>query len=380
MNKYFLSSAALIFSLGTQSASAEYMCDLKSYQTIQDAQYNEEGQFVGTSNDGCRNYKAAASDEYKAGAEPTDAAKIAATTDLEVFVVKYIDHWLFIPNHTERSNIKNAVLIVPGGNVDSASYAPLARAAVKQISQGSGNQTMAVIMRYPSVVYPSEPCNVMADGFINTIRSVHRQYNDGIFNENIFGIRIDNWVTGGHSEGGVAMSSFLLQQEYVNEKDNNIRGSFYLASFPILPSPGVWPESNYCALSMAGQNDLVLNQTGYIAAKRHHDFPPQTIYYDMTSSPAFRGGIHSYMGDYCPLTPDPSADNSGMEPSAELQYYEVYPEPTVHQLLISRPLQQSLIYGDSGIVLNFAAQALSRDFAACQSPLSEINGVRLEWR
>ncbi|MCP4487636.1 MAG: hypothetical protein GY820_10025 [Gammaproteobacteria bacterium] len=377
INKYFILTASLVFSIGMQSASAiEYLCDGKDYGQLLAAQQDTEGNLVGTQYDGCRNFKAVSRDKYyQAGGAPIEVA--AGYMAGDAYVGVYEDSsdngeqhwWLFYPNGSTTQNLKNAVLFVPGANVDSSAYSPLAYNLVRQLT-AKGEPTIVFITRYPAFQYGTEkPCNVLTNDIETlTITSAHEKYSTA--SNNSEGIQIENWVVGGHSEGGEGMSEYLRKLELLDLlPEKKIKGAFWLASYPSNTAHNI--PSTFCSLGIAGGDDLGLNQQTWIDKKTNGDFPPRTIYYDFQNG--FTNGIHSYLGSYCPLTPGPSPQDPVL--SGELKYYEVEPDPTVHPLQITRAKQDQIIFGtgnvgDIGVVGNFAYQALTGDYNACQTPLT----------
>ena len=376
MNKYILLTASIVFSLGVEAATDEILCDDKTYAQIQSEQY-VDGNFQGTINDACRNFAAInANKENIAGSGPTQEALVYLNSDSYVLVDTGAKWWVFIPRQVPPSSIINAIVIVPGGNVDSGAYSSLAYNAVRQLTENRGINTMAIIPRYPATIYGyDEPCNAIGnDPSQRTLWEIHTSYSQAVTNP--FGIAITQWIFGGHSEGGAGVGNFMTEIETANHvEEMGIKGNFYQATFPVVTVQHNLP-ANFCSIGLMGGDDIAGPRAPYETAKALGLFPEKTIYYDWTTG--WENGIHSYHGNYCPLTPAVGADAEGY--GGELQYYELEPDPSLHPLNISRVEQNEILYGDgtpgnAGILLNFAAQAFTDEIidgqVACQIPFTK---------
>ncbi len=380
MNKkalFITAAATALFAAPIAQAQEEYLCDGKTYDQLLNAQM-VNGQLMGTKYDGCRNFKAVSRDSYYlAGGAPTASAdsNMSGNNDVTVFDESSANGqthwWAFIPKGVATAQIKNAILFVPGANVDSSGYSPLAINLTTQLTKYNATPTMVIITRYPAFQYGTDkPCNVLTNDIeTSTVTHAHTVYSNG---NNQHGIQIDNWVVGGHSEGGEGMSEYLRKLEVENSLTaKGIKGAFWLASYPSNVAQNI--PDDFCSLGIAGGGDLGLNQQTWIDKKTNGDFPEKTIYYDFQNG--FWNGIHSYLGSYCPLTPGPAPQDPVL--SGELQYYEVSPDPSVHPLQIDRYHQDQIIFGtgnvgNMGVVGLFALEALNGQKNAQGVPLCQI--------
>ncbi len=374
-----------------KAVQVEINCDGKLYSDIVAAQYNSDGSWYGTPYDQCRNTKAFAdpTDDYHyAGGAPTQQAIDDLDADDYVKVYQTTNYWLFLPIQIDPSEVKDAVLFVPGANVDSASYAPLAHELVKNLSYAHHDglkpiPTAAIIARYPERASESElgkiipPCNVMDDDITTKrLRTIHKFFSPGGGSD----MTIENWVLGGHSEGGIGMAEYFREVSSTEEglEKHGIKGAFWLASYPSeTPNPTHIP-ADFCSLGIAGDYDIGLDHNKWHEAKMKF-FPDDTIYFDYDNG--FDLGIHSYLGSYCPLTPDPNAfEDKPHVVTGELKYYELAPQsnPNNWELLISRNKQDIIIFGDReeidsvGYVGNFVESALRGDKTKEGRPICQI--------
>ncbi len=364
-------------------AADEILCDGLTYNQILARQYDTEGRLIGTRFDGCRNTKGVIlGSYYRAGGAPTQQAIEYLNSDNYVLVsqenIGDQYWWAFLPKNINGNMIKNAVMFVPGANVDAASYSPLAYNLVKNLSSVLGDTpTMVIITRYP-VKNPNNiylpPCNVLDDDIVmKTVRTAHKSYSYGTNNSH--NIKIDNWVLGGHSEGGEGMAEYLhlLAKTKNGLTENGIKGAFWLASYPA--SPAAYIPDDFCSLGIAGGDDLGLDKDTWDANKTNGNFPPNTIYFDYENG--FEHGIHSYLGSYCSLTPDPNPLTQFEVLSGELEYYEVQPD-SEYPLSITRQQQDRLIFGSSnnpedvGHVGRFVYQTLNSKRNNLGQPLCQL--------
>ncbi len=332
LTRLFFLTVLFIFGLSQQVWAEEILCDKLTYAELESRQNG-----IFTINDGCTNYiGVGAGSQWRLGSGPTAQAETYSQGDDFVTVNKLDNVWEYYPNGVAANQITRAVIFVPGGNVDSASYSSLAYNLVNKMHAHDQN-ILFLIARYPRSTYKELPCNVMANDFpAFELNKIYYDYSNGTH-----GFEIATWVLGGHSEGGVGASVFL--GERMKFKNHGISGIFFLASFPVGSLRKMDLPSNFCTLSLAGADDLVLARERYEEAKDPDigTFPMNTVYFDMDTG--FNDGIHSYMGTYCPLTPSAALQDRGY--GAELRYYETAPDPSKLPLRISRTLQDRLIFG-----------------------------------
>ncbi len=146
--------------------------------------------------------------------------------------------------------------------------------------------TAAFITRYSESLYPSHvndakivpPCEVMNnDAGGNTIEAIHRKYHSNpagrsktrYEQENkVAAYQFASWVLGGHSEGGVGASTWLLKMEDEDRIEvRGIKGIFFLASYPVETLQGSLLV-DFCSMAIAGGDDLILDKGQYEAAKK----------------------------------------------------------------------------------------------------------------
>lgn len=95
--------------------------------------------------------------------------------------------------------------------------------------------------------------------------------------------KIENYVIGGHSLGGVIASRFASEKN-----DPNLKGVFFLASYP--DKNGNLDSFTGEVLSVVGSNDNILNMKSYTEAIKY--LPSQTEY------KTIQGGNHGGFGSY----------------------------------------------------------------------------------
>lgn len=172
---------------------------------------------------------------------------LSSSNAVEVSVGDYIS---FTPKNTD---VKTGFIFYPGAKIDSKSYAPIC----KEIAE-SGYQ----------VVILDVPLNIALLGQ-NKAKKVIEDYP-----------KINNWVVGGHSLGGVAASNFAV-------KSNSVDGVVLLASYPMGDS---LKQMGKEVLSIWGSKDGVVNFKNLVKAK--DKLPKDTEFKEI------EGANHSQFGDY----------------------------------------------------------------------------------
>lgn len=270
--------------------------------------------------DGCTSGAAGTAVGFPKGSSPTADAIAAMDYARQIAKVDSTDSYTVIRSNDNPPN--KGIIIVPGGNVDHVAYIPFAMYLYNEFLKDNTGTAMIAVMRYPASVYPDGACNVMtADFSQSAIEELRKTYSNG----SVDGIEISSWALAGHSEGGVGASLYL--QERIN--DEQLKGIVFLASYPFGNLNGI--RSDFCTLAMAGGKDLVLDFSAYEAAKNNSTnsgsaFPRNTYYYDKDTDTPMADVIHSYMGSYCPLTPEPKTGVNG-----ELFDYELYGYPPIQR-------------------------------------------------
>lgn len=183
---------------------------------------------------------------------PGPDALAALQTDASVRVARARDGWEFAPVSVEPTT---GYIFYPGGHVDARSYAAYAR---------------DVAARVYLVVIPVMPLS-LAVLDINAGDKVIAAHP-----------RIERWVIGGHSLGGV------MAAQYASSHQRSIRGLVMLAAYP--PQGADLSASDIRVLSLVGTLDRGMDRTALQAARAQ--LPGSARYVDLP------GANHAQFGDY----------------------------------------------------------------------------------
>lgn len=156
---------------------------------------------------------------------------------------------------TEEKQQTTSVLFYQGGLVEEKSYSSI---AAKLASKG-----------YP-VYLVKHPLNLAV---------TDKNKAEDILSDE----KIQNYVIGGHSLGGVMASRFANE-----EATEQLKGVFLLASYP--DEKGRLDDSSLSVISIIGSNDGVLDEEAYQNGKVY--LPDSTLFYTI------QGGNHAGFGDY----------------------------------------------------------------------------------
>ncbi|WP_366295942.1 alpha/beta hydrolase [Paenibacillus sp. AN1007] len=183
---------------------------------------------------------------------PSEQAEAAMKSDNQVVVSEVKNGYQFEPKgqHISQPN----VVFYPGGLVEPASYAPMARALAKH-----GHRVYITKMPLNLAMFGGK----RADSFL----AEHAG---------------ESFVIGGHSLGGVFAS------RYAAAHTDQIKGVFFLASYA--DDGGRLDGTNLSALQMTGSKDGVLNWESWEKAKSN--LPIDTTYVSI------EGGNHGQFGSY----------------------------------------------------------------------------------
>ena len=154
----------------------------------------------------------------------------------------------FIPKHPTIGFI-----FYPGAKVQPESYAPLMQLCAE-------HDVLCVVVK---------PFFNLAIIDMNAADGVQEQFPD-----------LKTWIIGGHSMGGVAAA------DYAEKHQGEFQGIVFLASYPANDLSGYAGM----ALSIAGENDQVLNRQSYDDAR--HNLPDDAKWIEI------EGGNHAFFGSY----------------------------------------------------------------------------------
>jgi hypothetical protein len=163
------------------------------------------------------------------------------------------------------------VIYYPGGLVHPRAYARFARA-------------LAISTQYS--VFVTSPWFNLAITQIDLADKVIHQHPD-----------IDTWLIGGHSLGGTSAAFYTF--DHVDE----IKGLFLLASYTTEQAD--FSSTNLPVISIVGSDDLVLNQTSYLAQQQY--LPTDHV------EVIIEGGNHSQYADYGQQRGDGVASIDGLQ-------------------------------------------------------------------
>lgn len=152
-----------------------------------------------------------------------------------------------------QEDVTKALILLQGAKVDAKAYSPLARELA--------NRGYKVILLNNDLNLP-----LVNEEIISSIISNNPKIND--------------WVIGGHSLGGVVASSLI-------NKNSNLDGLLLLASYP---SGNELKYTDRDVMSIWGSKDGVLNFERFAKAKE--DLPKSTQFVEI------EGANHSQFGDY----------------------------------------------------------------------------------
>jgi hypothetical protein len=183
--------------------------------------------------------------------------------------ISFDQHYGFIQ---EDSTI--GVIYYPGGLVNSRAYARFAK------SLSSSTQYS---------VFVTVPWFNLAISQIHLADAVKSQHP-----------HIDTWLIGGHSLGGTAAAFYSFDHQ------QHIAGLFLLASYTTEQAD--FSSSNLAVISILASEDLVLNQSTYLAHQRY--LPSNHI------EVVIEGGNHGQFADYGPQRGDGVASINGLEQEA----------------------------------------------------------------
>lgn len=184
-------------------------------------------------------------------AQPTDVAMQALESDERVIVTQEDGFITFSP---VSGSPTTGFVFYPGGHVDYRSYAPVLRMIAEQ------GYFVSVVEVNLNLAYFE----------INAADQVISKYP-----------AIESWAVGGHSLGGVAVSS------YASDHLEVIQGIAFWASYPANDS---LKDSNIQVVSIYGTLDGLTTMDDIEASKVL--LPPQTQYV------AIEGGNHAQFGSY----------------------------------------------------------------------------------
>jgi hypothetical protein len=202
-------------------------------------------------------------------------------------VVQVIDHGQYISFEPIGQETSTAFLFYPGGHVDFRAYAPILHRVAKQ-------GYLVILLRV----------NLNLAFFdIEAGTPVLKDYP-----------RIDCWMTGGHSLGGVASAYFAVNHP-------EIKGIVFWASYP---ADDRLKNSNIKMLSIYGTEDGGLDNGAKI--EQYKPFEPAD-----TQFIVIQGGNHGQFGDYGPQPGDKPATIS-----SESQWQQTT-DATVHFLASCTP-------------------------------------------
>lgn len=182
---------------------------------------------------------------------------------------EFDQHYGFI-----QENATIGIIYYPGGLVHPKAYARFAKA-------------LAVATNYS--VFVTAPLFNLAITQINLADQVIRQHPD-----------ITTWWIGGHSLGGSTAAFYALEHLDV------ITGLFLLASYTTEQAD--FSSTTLPVISIVGSEDLVLNQTTYLANQPY--LPPDHV------EVFLEGGNHSQFADYGSQRGDGVALIDGLEQEA----------------------------------------------------------------
>jgi pimeloyl-ACP methyl ester carboxylesterase len=198
---------------------------------------------------------------------PTDQALAAMVSGGDITVQDRGDFIVFTP----VTNLPvTALIIYPGGHVDSRTYAPIARQIASR-----GYQVSIVRMPLSLPVFGANKADEVIASFP--------------------GIRY--WVIGGHSLGGSMAASYARSHPY------KVQGLFLWASYP--PDSENLSATDLKGLSTYGSEDLVLNMDNLNSTLVL--LPSGTI------KKVIEGGNHAQFGNYGPQPGDGIATISSEE-------------------------------------------------------------------
>ncbi|MCK6073369.1 alpha/beta hydrolase [Paenibacillus silvae] len=183
---------------------------------------------------------------------PSKQAEDAMKSDGKVLVSEIRHGYQFEPK--DQDIIQPNVVFYPGGLVEPASYAPMARKLAEQ-----GHRVYIARMPLNLAMFGGS----RADSFL-------AQHPD------------ETYVIGGHSLGGVFAS------RYAAAHTDQIKGVFYLASYA--DEGGRLNSSSLSALQITGSKDGVLNWEEWEKAK--NNLPQDTTFVSI------EGGNHGQFGSY----------------------------------------------------------------------------------
>ncbi|WNS45184.1 alpha/beta hydrolase [Paenibacillus sp. MMS20-IR301] len=183
---------------------------------------------------------------------PSGNAEAAMLSDDQVHVTTIKQGYRFEPQGKEA--VEPNIIFYPGGLVEPASYAPLARAMAEQ-----GHRVYIAKMPLNLAIFGQNK----ADIFI-------AEHPDEAF------------VIGGHSLGGAFAS------RYAAEQPEKLEGIFYLASYA--DDGGSLKDTSLSALQITGTDDGVLNKEEW--EKTQTNLPEDTTFVSID------GGNHGQFGSY----------------------------------------------------------------------------------
>lgn len=155
-----------------------------------------------------------------------------------------------------------------------------------------GNPKKTSIIFYQGALVDNKSYSIWANKLAKagyTVYLIKEPLNLAVFNPDkassiIKANKINNYVVGGHSLGGVITSRFAEKRI----SDSSLKGVFFLASYP--DKKGSLTNFNGGILSIVGSQDGVLNWSSYQKSKQY--LPQQTKYITI------EGGNHSGFGSY----------------------------------------------------------------------------------
>lgn len=188
---------------------------------------------------------------------------------------KVTSETLFFPAQSRKEENLPTILFYPGAMVDSASYSIWA----EQVAN-AGYPVYLLKVPFNMALFAPDAAQKIID-------------------EN----KIESFVVGGHSLGGVIASRFAH-----NTTSNHLKGLFLLASYP--DEKGRLDKRNLPVLSVTGTRDGILNWDAYASSQKY--LPLQTNFQVIT------GGNHAGFGSYNGQKGDSAANITNEEQQEEI--------------------------------------------------------------